>query len=146
MADWSDYYSGQRMDSLARFVALRHHDVRVGGSLPGLGSFNNTVTIASPVYLTTTHWDHLSLVDTLLWIHDVMVIDIPCHILASELKKLHKPFDKHETLPNVAAMLVHCLRHWPNINPILGHCLLFTSIWAMEQRQSRCLEQMEMKI
>ena len=43
MADWSDYYSGQRVDSLARCVALRHHDARVGGSVPGLGSFN-TVT------------------------------------------------------------------------------------------------------
>ena len=43
MADWSDYYSGQRVDSLASFVALRHHDARVGGSVPGLGSFN-TVT------------------------------------------------------------------------------------------------------
>ena len=43
MTDWSDYYSGQRVDSFARFVALRHHDVRVGGSIPGLGSFN-TVT------------------------------------------------------------------------------------------------------
>ena len=38
MADWSDYYSGQRVDSLAR------RDARVGGSVPGLGSFN-TVTI-----------------------------------------------------------------------------------------------------
>ena len=46
MAEWSDYYSGQRVDSLARCVALRHHDVRVGGSIPGLGSFN-TVTILS---------------------------------------------------------------------------------------------------
>ena len=46
MAEWSDYYSGQRVDSLARCVALRHHDARVGGSVPGLGSFN-TVT---PVY------------------------------------------------------------------------------------------------
>ena len=45
MAEWSDYYSGQRVDSLARCVALRHHDVRVGGSIPGLGSFN-TVTHA----------------------------------------------------------------------------------------------------
>ena len=43
MTDWSDYYSGQRVDSLARRVALRHHDARVGGSVPGLGSFN-TVT------------------------------------------------------------------------------------------------------
>ena len=41
--DWSDYYSSQRVDSLARRVALRHHDARVGGSVPGLGSFN-TVT------------------------------------------------------------------------------------------------------
>ena len=40
---WSDYYSGHRVDSLARLVALRHHAARVGGSLPGLGSFN-TVT------------------------------------------------------------------------------------------------------
>ena len=45
MADWSDYYSGQRVDSLARCVALGHHDARVGGSVPGLGSFN-TVTQA----------------------------------------------------------------------------------------------------
>ena len=45
MADWSDYYSGQRVDSLARCVELRHHDVRVGGSIPGLGSFN-TVTFS----------------------------------------------------------------------------------------------------
>ena len=48
MVNWSDYYSGQRVDSLARFVALRHHDARVGGSVPGLGSFN-TVTIAPNV-------------------------------------------------------------------------------------------------
>ena len=41
MADWSDYYSGQKVASLARFVALRHHDARVGGLIPGLGSFNN---------------------------------------------------------------------------------------------------------
>ena len=47
MADWSDYYSGQQVDSLARCVALRHHDVRVGGSIPGLGSFN-TVTMIWP--------------------------------------------------------------------------------------------------
>ena len=40
MADSSDYYSGQRVDSLARCVALGHHDARVGGSIPGLGSFN----------------------------------------------------------------------------------------------------------
>ena len=40
MADWSDNHSGQRVESLARFVALRHHDVRVGGLIPGLGSFN----------------------------------------------------------------------------------------------------------
>ena len=39
------YASGQRVDSLARCVALRHHDARVGGSVPGLGSFN-TVTLA----------------------------------------------------------------------------------------------------
>ena len=45
MADWSDHYSGQRVDSLARFVVLRHRDARVGGSVPGLGSFN-TVTLA----------------------------------------------------------------------------------------------------
>ena len=35
---------GQRVDSLAPLVALRHHDVRVVGSIPGLGSFN-TVTL-----------------------------------------------------------------------------------------------------
>ena len=45
MGDWSDCYSGQRVDYLARFVALKHHDARVGGSIPGLGSFN-TVTCA----------------------------------------------------------------------------------------------------
>ena len=44
MADWSNYYSGQRVDSLARFVALMHHNARVGGSIPGLGSYN-TVTL-----------------------------------------------------------------------------------------------------
>ena len=38
MVEWSDYYSGQRVDSLARFVALRHHDARVGGSIPGLAA------------------------------------------------------------------------------------------------------------
>ena len=43
MADWGDYYFGQRVDSLARCIALRHYDARVGGSVPGLGSFN-TVT------------------------------------------------------------------------------------------------------
>ena len=36
MVDWDDYYSGQRVGSLARFVALRHHDARVGGPIPGL--------------------------------------------------------------------------------------------------------------
>ena len=30
---------------MARFVALRHHDARVGGSIPGLGSFK-TVTFS----------------------------------------------------------------------------------------------------
>ena len=45
MTDWSNYYSGQRVDFLARCVALRHHDARVGGSVPGLGSCN-TVTLA----------------------------------------------------------------------------------------------------
>ena len=44
MTDWSDYYCGQRVDSLARCVALRHHDARVRGSIPGLGSCN-TVTL-----------------------------------------------------------------------------------------------------
>ena len=44
MADWGDYYSGQRVDSFARFVAPRHHDARVEGSI-GVGSFN-TVTMA----------------------------------------------------------------------------------------------------
>ena len=44
MADWRDYYSGQRGDSLARLATLRHHDARVGVSIPELGSFN-TVTI-----------------------------------------------------------------------------------------------------
>ena len=44
MADWIDFYSGQFVDSLARFVAFRHHDAsRVGGLIPGLGNFN-TVT------------------------------------------------------------------------------------------------------
>ena len=46
MTDWSDYYSDQWqwqwVDSLARCVALRHHDARVGGSVPGLGSFKET--------------------------------------------------------------------------------------------------------
>ena len=37
MVDWSDYYS------LARFVELRHHDAKVDGSLPGLGSFNTII-------------------------------------------------------------------------------------------------------
>ena len=49
---WSDYYSGQRVDSLARCVALRHHDARVGGSVPGLGSFN-TATLAPITVLLT---------------------------------------------------------------------------------------------
>ena len=48
MADWSDYYFGQRVDFLARFVALRHHDVRVGGSFPGLSS-SNTVTLQNVI-------------------------------------------------------------------------------------------------
>ena len=34
--------------TLARRVAIRHHDARVGGSIPGLGSFN-TVTLAPNV-------------------------------------------------------------------------------------------------
>ena len=42
--DWSDYYSGQQVDSSARCVALGHHDARVGGSVPRLGSCN-TVTL-----------------------------------------------------------------------------------------------------
>ena len=46
LAAWSDYYSGQRVNSFARFVALRHHDARVDGSIPGLGSFN-TVTFVT---------------------------------------------------------------------------------------------------
>ena len=45
MPNWSDYYCDQRVDSLARFVALMHHDARVDGSIPELGSFN-TVTKA----------------------------------------------------------------------------------------------------
>ena len=44
MTDWSDYYCGQQVDSLARCVARRHHDARVGGSVPGLGSID-TVTL-----------------------------------------------------------------------------------------------------
>ena len=55
MADWIDYYSGQRVDSLARFIALRHHDVGVGGSVPGLGSFN-TVTFARGVCSRVCVW------------------------------------------------------------------------------------------
>ena len=43
MADWSDYHSVHQVNSLTTLVTLRHHDVRVGGSIPGLGSFN-TVT------------------------------------------------------------------------------------------------------
>ena len=40
VVDWSDCYSGQGVDSLAGIVALRDHDARVGGLIPGLGSFN----------------------------------------------------------------------------------------------------------
>ena len=54
MADWSDYYSGQRVDSLARCVALRHHDARVVGSVPELGSFN-TVTRVVPGYTSESN-------------------------------------------------------------------------------------------
>ena len=56
MADWSDYYSGQRVDSLARFVALVHHDCRVCGSIPRLGSFNLDVvlTLKAPKYCYIT--------------------------------------------------------------------------------------------
>ena len=43
MADWSDYHSDQRVDSLPRFLALRYHNVRVGGLIPELDNFN-TVT------------------------------------------------------------------------------------------------------
>ena len=63
MTDWSDYYSGQGVDSLARCVALRHHDARVGGSVPGLGSFN-TVTQSHPrayhlaALSSHMHWCH----------------------------------------------------------------------------------------
>ena len=40
------------VDTLARFVALKHHNTRVGGSITGLGSFN-TVTLAPiTVFLT----------------------------------------------------------------------------------------------
>ena len=39
--DWSDYYSGHKVDSLARLVAHRHPDVKDGGSIPVMGSFNN---------------------------------------------------------------------------------------------------------
>ena len=55
MADWSDYYSGQRVDSLARCVALRHHDAGVGGSIPGLGSF--CYTYNSEIFYKN-HEDH----------------------------------------------------------------------------------------
>ena len=51
MVDWGDYYSGQRVDSLARFVALRHHDARFGGSIPGLGSFNTATIAPKSVFL-----------------------------------------------------------------------------------------------
>ena len=54
MADWSNYYSGQRVDSLARRVALRHHDARVGGSIPGLGSFN---TVTHIIMITEILWN-----------------------------------------------------------------------------------------
>ena len=45
MTDWSDYYSGQRVDSLARLVTLKHHDARVGGSILWLGNFNTVAPI-----------------------------------------------------------------------------------------------------
>ena len=41
MADWGDYYSGNRVDSLPRLVALRHHKVRAGGSIPRAGQFQH---------------------------------------------------------------------------------------------------------
>ena len=41
-----------RADSLARRVALRYHDARVGGSIPGLGSFNTvTCSLGDPYHL-----------------------------------------------------------------------------------------------
>ena len=43
--DKSVYHCGQRVHSLARLVALKHHDVRVGGSISGLGSFNTVTNI-----------------------------------------------------------------------------------------------------
>ena len=55
MADWSFYYSGQRVDSLARFVALRHHDARVGGSIPGMGSFNTVTDVSLNFFVSCIH-------------------------------------------------------------------------------------------
>ena len=60
MADWSDYYSGQRVDSLARCVALRHHDARVGGSVPGLGSSITVTHRFNLQNILTTHMDTAS--------------------------------------------------------------------------------------
>ena len=45
MVDWSEYYSGQWVDSLTRLVMLRHHDGKIGGSIPGLGSFNTVLSV-----------------------------------------------------------------------------------------------------
>ena len=38
--------TGQRVDALARLVALRHYDARIDGSIAGLGSCN-TATLNS---------------------------------------------------------------------------------------------------
>ena len=43
MTEWSDHHYCQRVDSLVRLIALRHHDVGVCSSIPGLDSFNTVI-------------------------------------------------------------------------------------------------------
>ena len=55
MANWGDYYSDQRVDSLARLVTLRHDDASVGGSIHGMCSFNTVTPLANPLPATLSY-------------------------------------------------------------------------------------------
>ena len=55
MADWGDYYSDQRVDSLARLVTLRHDDASVGGSIHGMCCFNTVTPLANLLPATLSY-------------------------------------------------------------------------------------------
>ena len=96
MADWIDYYSGQRVDSLARLATLRHHDARVVGSIPGLGSFN-TVRY---VYNYRYYFNHGSV--------------LPCYIYkgptgaGAEFNSLKKCYSQHSCTIRVKSTHFFC--------------------------------------